>query len=277
MADEAAAPPQGVHHGCHIESHVIISPVTFKVVFAKQTFDISLPTSTTVDALQTQLEQLTQVRENYEITHNNSYNQVPVALQKLMFKGLLAGPGKPDLGAKTLAEACLTNGARVMLVGTTTAGIIEAAASTAAAKTVAVAVAGKAEGGVTSTPWAAMPVHKKVLDKGVPADAALAYRGADPLPSEPVAAFTKTGAKVRLAFKVAEQLLTLASKESTQQVPMGAVRRATSQPIPGHEEYHILCLQLGETAQSSTFYYWFPAQFTRAVKALFNPLALAFD
>ena len=252
--------------------------VSFKVVFAKQTHDLSLPTGTTVDALQKQLEQLTQARNNSQINSSNCATQVPVALQKLMFKGLLAGPGKPELGAKTLAEAGLANGARVMLVGTTAAGIMEAAASTAAAKGVAAAVkAESSAGGIGAVAWGAQTEHRKVLDKGVPADAALAFRGADPLPTEPVVAFTKAGARVRLSFKLAEQMLTVASKENTQLMPLGAVRSASSQPIAGHEEYHILCLQLGETDKSNQFWYWFPAQYVRAVKALFNPLAFAFD
>jgi hypothetical protein len=50
--------------------------LTFKVTFAKQTYDITMRTSQTVDELTKQLEELT---------------GVPACMQKLMFKGQCVG------------------------------------------------------------------------------------------------------------------------------------------------------------------------------------------
>ncbi len=81
--------------------------VKFKVVFAKQIFEVSRALDSTVDELCKHLETIT---------------GVPSCTQKVMFKGwisllksadsfsgLLAGPGKPELLTKTIREAGITN------------------------------------------------------------------------------------------------------------------------------------------------------------------------
>lgn len=54
--------------------------------------------------------------------------------------------------------------------------------------------------------------------------------------------------------------------ERTQKVQMSSIQSVVSEPITGHEEYHILALQLGPTEQSRYWIYWVPAQYVDAIK-----------
>jgi len=50
----------------------------------------------------------------------------------------------------------------------------------------------------------------------------------------------KHGGKVRLTFKLEVDQLWIGTKERTQKVAMNTIRHVVSEPIEGHEEYHIL-------------------------------------
>lgn len=72
--------------------------------------------------------------------------------------------------------------------------------------------------------------------------------GRAPLPSEPLfGMLNKSGGKVRLTFKLETDQLWLGTKERTEKIGMNSIRAVLSEPIEGHEEYHLMALQLGTT------------------------------
>lgn len=50
----------------------------------------------------------------------------------------------------------------------------------------------------------------------------------------------KHGGKVRLTFKLESDQLWLSTKERTEKLPMGSIKSVISEPIEGHEEYHVM-------------------------------------
>lgn len=76
----------------------------------------------------------------------------------------------------------------------------------------------------------------------------------------------KHGGKVRLTFKLESDQLWLSTKERTEKLPMGSIKNIVSEAIEGHEEYHIVGLQLGPTDASKYWIYWVPAQYIEAIK-----------
>jgi len=123
--------------------------------------------------------------------------------------------------------------------------------------------------------WCEMPIHRKVLDKGKPADVEMGYvplDGPEPIPSSPLVLFD-AGGKIRLTFKMAEQMLVIGTNQRTQRVPLASVQGSDSKPILGYEAYHILALQLGSTERSIKYFYWVPAQYIRSITALFGKLS----
>lgn len=50
----------------------------------------------------------------------------------------------------------------------------------------------------------------------------------------------KSGGKVRLTFKLELDQLWIGSKERTEKIPMSTIKSIISEPIDGHEEYHIM-------------------------------------
>ena len=60
---------------------------------------------------------------------------------------------------------------------------------------------------------------------------------------------------------------------------MNSVRGVISEPIEGHEEYHIMAIQLGPTEASRYWIYWIPAQYVDAIKEtiLGNQIMITFD
>lgn len=87
------------------------------------------------------------------------------------------------------------------------------------------------------------------MDKGVPSDAMPAWKnGRAPLPAEPLyGMINKSGRKVRLTFKLEADQLWLGTNERTEKISLNQIRAITSEPIEGHEEYHLMALQIGPT------------------------------
>lgn len=50
----------------------------------------------------------------------------------------------------------------------------------------------------------------------------------------------KSGGKVRLTFKLELDELWIGTKERTNKIPMSQIRAVVSEPIVGHEQYHIM-------------------------------------
>lgn len=77
----------------------------------------------------------------------------------------------------------------------------------------------------------------------------------------------KSGGKVRLTFKLEADQVWIGTKERTEKVGMQSIRAVVSEPIEGHEEYHMLAIQLGPTEASRYWIYWVPAQYVAAIKS----------
>jgi hypothetical protein len=97
----------------------------------------------------------------------------------------------------------------------------------------------------------------------------------------------KHGGKVRLTFKLELDQVWIGTKERTDKIPMNSIKNVISEPIEGHEEYHMMvctsylssycwiklqemflfqALQLGPTEASRYWVYWVPAQYVDAIK-----------
>lgn len=216
--------------------------VTFKVMFNKQKYDVTFDLDGTVSALKSHIQTIT---------------GVPSAMQKLMYKGLV----KDD---KTLRELKVTKGAKFMLVGSKLDDVLE----------VNKPVDKKAleeedkKASATKEPFCKMKQHKKVLDKGIPDDVQPGIKGVEErLPTVPISGMVnKANSKVRLTFKLELDQVWIGTKERTEKLPMSSIKAVVSEPIEGHEEYHIMAIQLGPTEASRYWIYWVPAQYVNAIK-----------
>ncbi|XP_033629999.1 ubiquitin domain-containing protein UBFD1-like [Asterias rubens] len=216
--------------------------VDFKVVFNKQKHDVSFDLDGTVSSLKIHLQTTT---------------GVPSGMQKLMYRGLM----KDD---KTLRDLKVTKGVKLMLIGSTINDVLEVNKPVAKGTTKEKDEAGAPAKEALSK----QKMHKKVLDKGKPEDIMPGIKGRkDALPSVPISGmYNKAGGKVRLTFKLEIDQLWIGTKERTEKLPMSSIKNVISEPIEGHEQYHIMAIQLGPTEQSRYWLYWVPAQYTHAIK-----------
>ncbi|KAK6169078.1 hypothetical protein SNE40_020199 [Patella caerulea] len=216
--------------------------VNFKVIYNKSKYDVNFGLDETVKELKEHIQTLT---------------GVPQAMQKLMFRGL----AKDEL---TLRELKVTKGAKIMVVGSTLNDVL----SVSAPSKKELAEAAKAEASAKE-PFSEMKQHKKVLDKyGKPEDITPGYRNRkEPLPTVPLSGmYNKSGGKVRLTFKLESDQLWIGTKERTDKIPMNSIKAVVSEPIKGHEDYHLMGIQLGPTEASRYWIYWVPAQYADSVK-----------
>ncbi|PRD23044.1 UNVERIFIED_CONTAM: Ubiquitin domain-containing protein UBFD1 [Trichonephila clavipes] len=192
--------------------------VDFKLIFNKKKHDICFPLDENILALK---------------KHFESLIGVPASMQKVMYKGLC----KDD---KTLREVSITKGAKVMVVGSTLSDII--AVNTPSEQDLKEEKAAAA----TKEPLCKQKMHKKILDKGVPEDIQPGIKNAkDSLPPFPLSGMVnKSGGKVRLTFKLELDQVWIGTKERTDKIPMNSIKTIVSEPIEGHEEYHIMVFYL---------------------------------
>jgi hypothetical protein len=61
----------------------------------------------------------------------------------------------------------------------------------------------------------------------------------------------KSGGKVRLTFKMEQDQVWIGTKERTDKIPMNTIKSVVSEPIEGHEEYHVMVSGLWLTLASS--------------------------
>uniref|UniRef100_A0A2K5ZIA0 Ubiquitin family domain containing 1 n=1 Tax=Mandrillus leucophaeus TaxID=9568 RepID=A0A2K5ZIA0_MANLE len=180
---------------------------------------------------------------------------LPPAMQKVMYKGLV-----PE--DKTLREIKVTSGAKIMVVGSTINDVLAVNTPKDAAQQDAKAEENKKE------PLCRQKQHRKVLDKGKPEDVMPSVKGAqERLPTVPLSGmYNKSGGKVRLTFKLEQDQLWIGTKERTEKLPMGSIKNVVSEPIEGHEDYHMMAFQLGPTEASYYWVYWVPTQYVDAIK-----------
>lgn len=233
-SESSSARPRSPEHCSTIED------VDFKVIFSKSKYDITFPLDDTVAQLKDHLEVIT---------------GVPRTMQKLMIRGLAKD-------SSTLREAGVTKGCKVMLVGSKLDDILSV--STPSKEE----LEDKNSPNNTKEPLCKQKMHKKVLDKGVPDDVMPAImNNKDALPPYPLSGMlNKYGGKVRLTFKLELDQVWIGTKERTQKLAMNSIRSLVSEPIEGHEEYHILGMQLGPTEASRYWVYWVPVQYIDAIK-----------
>uniref|UniRef100_G1N460 UBFD1 PH-like C-terminal domain-containing protein n=1 Tax=Meleagris gallopavo TaxID=9103 RepID=G1N460_MELGA len=123
-------------------------------------------------------------------------------MQKVMFKGLL-----PE--EKTLREIKVTNGAKIMVVGSTINDVLAVNTPKDAAQQEGKVEESKKE------PLCRQKQHRKVLDKGKPDDVMPSIKGVqEHLPAVPLSGmYNKSGGKVRLTFKLEQDQLWIGTKE----------------------------------------------------------------
>jgi len=214
--------------------------VDLKIIWNKIKYDLKIPVDSTGAKLKESIHSLT---------------GLPPAMQKVMYKGLL-----PE--DKTLREIKITNGAKIMVVGSTINDVLAVNTPKEVIQQEVKAEENKKE------PLCRQKQHRKVLDKGKPDDVMPAVKGTkERLPTVPLSGmYNKSGGKVRLTFKLEQDQLWIGTKERTEKVPMGSIKNVVSEPIEGHEDYSMMAFQLGPTEASQYWVYWVPAQFVDAIK-----------
>ncbi|XP_077491229.1 ubiquitin domain-containing protein UBFD1-like isoform X3 [Amblyomma americanum] len=217
------------------------SVVPLVVMYNKRRYDVKVALSAKMSALKEELQRLT---------------GVPPAMQKLIYKGA----PKPDDG-KTLLELNLSANAKLMLVGSTLDDVLNLEVPTPEQLKEETPQA-------TKEPICRQKLHQKVVEKGVPEDAIPGIRNVrDSLPAAPLSGMlNKSGGKVRLTFKLELDQVWIGTKERTEKINMSSIKQVISEAIEGHEEYHIMALQLGTTEASRYWIYWVPAQYVDAIK-----------
>lgn len=219
-------------------------PIDVKVVWNKTKYDVVVRPEETVLDLKTKMHELT---------------QLPPAMQKIMFKGLC----KDD---RTMKDLKVSKGAKIMLVGSTLDDILSVSTTPKPQElketTSSGAVAAKKE------PLSKQKPHSKVTEKGPPEDVIPGVPNVkESLPPQPLSGMlNKSGGKVRLTFKLENDEVWIGTKERTDKVPMSSIKAVVSEPIDGHEGFHMLALQLGPTEASRYWIYWVPAQYVDAIK-----------
>ncbi|XP_035195364.1 ubiquitin domain-containing protein UBFD1 [Oxyura jamaicensis] len=231
-------PPASVSNGGAAESGEEL--VELKVIWNKNKYDVKFRLDGTGADLKQEIHSLT---------------GLPPAMQKVMFKGLL-----PE--EKTLREIKVTNGAKIMVVGSTINDVLAVNTPKEAAQQEVKAEENKKE------PLCRQKQHRKVLDKGKPDDVMPSVKGVqERLPTVPLSGmYNKSGGKVRLTFKLEQDQLWIGTKERTEKLPMGSIKNVVSEPIEGHEDYHMMAFQLGPTEASYYWVYWVPTQYVDAIK-----------
>ena len=144
---EAAAPDGSAGEAAAAEAAPEVEPLSFRVTHRKDVLRLSMPPSATVSELHAKLEELT---------------GIPPTMQKVMFKG-----GLKDK-TKTLADVGIKSGVKMMLVGSKQADIAKLKAAEEAVKKEPTPAEAKA---AEKKPLCEEKEHKRVLDKGKPADA----------------------------------------------------------------------------------------------------------
>lgn len=113
---------------------------------------------------------------------------------------------------------------------------------------------------LTKEPLSQQKAHLKILGKGLPEDVLPGVKNIkvkcsfcygyifitenplqEPLPPHPISGMVnKSGGKVRLTFKMENDQLQIGTKERTEKISMSSIKNIVSEPIEGHEEYHIM-------------------------------------
>ncbi|TNN68035.1 Ubiquitin domain-containing protein UBFD1 [Liparis tanakae] len=238
VAGDATTQDSGVSNGD--EADADREMVDLKIIWNKNKYDLKIPVDNTGAQLKERIHSLT---------------GLPPSMQKVMYKGLLTED-------KTLREIKITNGAKIMVVGSTINDVLAVNTPKEVVQQEVKAEEDKKE------PLCSQKQHRKVLDKGKPDDIMASVKGTkERLPTVPLSGmFNKSGGKVRLTFKLEQDQLWIGTKERTEKVPMGSIKNVVSEPIEDQDGYYMMAFQLGPTEASQYWVYWVPAQFVDAIK-----------
>lgn len=115
-----------------------------------------------------------------------------------------------------------------------------------------------------------LPVHRRIIDAGPPANALPGVRGGrQMLPPHPITGLLNGRREAtRLTFKPYAQELWISTVSQTEKVPFMTVRNVMWEPIKGHEEYAMVAFQLGrlDSERSRYYVYWVPVQYAQAIR-----------
>jgi hypothetical protein len=237
---EASIPSPTSSEGKELNDKPPAETLHFRVVWKKKIFEVSFSAEQKVAKLKEHIQTLT---------------DIPPAMMKLMYKGLLRDE-------KTLREAKIANGVKMMVVGSTVDDVL-----TIQPPDPKELKAKKTEHTVKKEALSEMKEHKKLIEKGRPDDVPPGFRfRTEPLPPQPLSGMlNKHGNRVRLHFKTAQEELWIGTKERTEKIPIASIRTVVSEQIKDDPDYHIM---LGPTELSRYWIYWVPAQYVEAIKEM---------
>ncbi|XP_065301551.1 high mobility group nucleosome-binding domain-containing protein 5-like isoform X2 [Dermacentor albipictus] len=215
------AAEERVNSGRDVEEHANVEeddgedPVTLHVIFNKQSYDIKLPLTAKMSRLKVAVMEKTGIEPS---------------MQKLCFKGASQADDN-----KSLRHSGLSENSKILLVGSTVRDL-DAVLPPKPQKSSQTSPLLKRE------PFCKQARHKAIIDDGVPDDA---YPGIanvhDNLPDGPITGMLNSQKqKVRLTLRLAEDQFWISTKETTEKYSMSKALAVVSQPIEGHEEYHIM-------------------------------------
>jgi hypothetical protein len=175
---------------------------------------------------------------------------------------------KPENDDKTLQELAIVANSKLMLMGSEPAKVIEAAMVSTSSN---VSNDFDAAAAKAKEVWSEQDTHKKIIEKGIPTDAEPGELNRHAPVLHPISnLLNNRGTKVRLTLKTDTNEVWINSAASTQKYPMGAIREVQSQPIKGHEQYHLMYFQMGkdDSPNLRLWFYWVPAQYVRAIRGM---------
>ena len=172
--------------------------------------------------------------------HLSSIVELPIDLQKIMFKGQIVSD------QSSLASCGLSSGSKVMLVGSTYQHLFNQQWSAASV--------------VETKPLSQQEFHSKTVARGLPSSGKM---------------LNSRGYAVRLGFYLESDVFMQITAKDHRTVKVrhhSCVKSVYNEPIHGHEDYHILGIQLGRTQDMIYWIYWVPVHHVDIIKkAIFTP------
>ncbi|KAJ6236130.1 ubiquitin domain-containing protein ubfd1 [Anaeramoeba flamelloides] len=225
-----------------------MSEIKFKLKYRKQMYPVTMQTTDTIGKLKEEAQKLT---------------GVPPNLQKVMYKGMQKN------NKKTLESAKFKSNCKVLIIGSTFKEITKANIPLSE-KDLENQIQDRkgSEDEDELEDVFTQQKHIKILEKGIPSNAHVGIKNKHyPLPKTPIRyVLNETGDKVQLIFKFTQDQLWVGSSKSTKKIPLTHIKKVYSQRIPDIEQYSVLGLQVGNTNQSTIWFYFVPTQFIRAIK-----------
>lgn len=213
--------------------------INFKIVYNKKSYDISIESVKTVSDLKQEIQSLTSVSPE---------------MQKLIFKGKAVTQSD-----QTLSQLGIKENDKLLMVGSSLNDVLAINSSPPQNNKQNIGLG-------LNTAFCKQKRYKKIIDKGVPADAMPAYKNGDePLPKEGIKGMlNQYEKKCRFAFKLESDQLWVCSDQKTVKYDISSIDSICEEPIEGHEEYYII--QIRMKGRLVLWFYWVPKQYINAIK-----------